>query len=553
MAIKPWLIADNGVRNPKRLKDGLEVLVNSPFHGNFSKENEEGMALLLDKEGVVSLKTNSDNTISRKWRLNLIRLGFINDDTHIITENGRRLINTTSLPEAEECFLRALLAHQLPSKIHLLTKEKIEPFSPLRLVLEIIDQLDSLGEIPEITKNEMASIIIFKHSMKDISLIVSEIITYRKKRNNSKDKRKFDNKFRETASKRPKSVSADSLRFYADVNIRYLKLTGLFNEEGSKLSIAIHKKVIVEQILSTPYQPILDKDYQDILGKGASLPTDDENESIRAIRELYSLFVKNNEPINQLPSLVNLSIEELSLLRINLENKWIHVLEKKYADQQPNEWQNILDYLKALQKPRKSKLIPSGEAPTYLEWSIWRAFLALNSLVNKPWEARRFTIDRSFLPIRHAPGNGPDMVFEYEDFVVVMEVTLTSSSRQEAAEGEPVRRHVAQYVEHYEMKYKRVYGIFLANNIDTNTAETFRIGIWYRSDDTSMSLQIVPITLSQFTDLFEVIFKEDKVKESPNIIKELLNTLLSLSNNHAPIWKDNIDNEVLRKINLLAN
>jgi len=66
-------------------------------------------------------------------------------------------------------------------------------------------------------------------------------------------------------------------------------------------------------------------------------------------------------------------------------------------------------------------------------------------LVNKPWDARRFKIDQDFLPVGTAPGNGPDIVFEFDDMVVVVEVTLTSSSRQEAAEGEPVRRHVAKY------------------------------------------------------------------------------------------------------------
>ena len=48
------------------------------------------------------------------------------------------------------------------------------------------------------------------------------------------------------------------------------------------------------------------------------------------------------------------------------------------------------------------------------------------------------------MPIGCAPGNGPDLIFEFENYVLVAEVTLTDSSRQEAAEGEPVRRHVAE-------------------------------------------------------------------------------------------------------------
>lgn len=80
--------------------------------------------------------------------------------------------------------------------------------------------------------------------------------------------------------------------------------------------------------------------------------------------------------------------------------------------------------------------MPQAEAPAYFEWVLWRAFLAINSLANKPYEARRFKIDQDFLPVGTAPGNGPDLIFEFHDFVIVVEVTLTDNSRQEAAEGE---------------------------------------------------------------------------------------------------------------------
>ncbi|CDQ20894.1 AlwI family type II restriction endonuclease [Halobacillus karajensis] len=550
----PWLIADNGVRNPKRLKDGLEVLVNSQFHGDFSKHNEEGMALLLDSKGVISIQTNSDNTVARKWRVNLIRLGFIDPDTHIVTENGRRLINSSSLPEQEECFLRALLVHQLPSSVHPLPDGDIDqPFNPLRIVLEVISELKKRGETPSITKNEMASIIIIHYSMGEIPRLVDEVIAYRNAREVQKNKKKFDREYRERSASFVGRVNASSLNSYADVNMRYLKLTGLFVEEGiSKLSIAKHKETIVLQILRTQYQSVEPDKYQSILAKGASLPTDNESEAIKVIKSLYELLVHNGEDVAPLPNFSELSVKDLSQLRIKLENKWIHTLEKKYANDQVNQWKDILDYMTELQKPNKigkrGSLVPSGEGPAYLEWTIWRAFLAINSIQNYPWEARKFTIDRSFKPVRHAAGGDADMIFEFEDFVFVVEVTLTSSSRQEAAEGEPVRRHVANYVDDYELKGKRVYGLFIANNIDTNTAETFRIGVWYRKDDSQLSVQIVPITLEDFSNLFEKIFKANKGEEARYILKQLFNDLLSFSNHRAPDWKRHMSNEIQRKI-----
>ena len=124
-------------------------------------------------------------------------------------------------------------------------------------------------------------------------------------------------------------------------------------------------------------------------------------------------------------------------------------------------------------------------------------------MVNKPYEVRRFKVDQDFLPVSTAPGNGPDLIAEFADCLVVIEVTLSENSRQEAMEGEPVRRHVADLMQKYN---KPVYGLFVANRIDSNTAETFRIGVWYTRDDERLELRIVPFTLAQFSAFFKAMF-----------------------------------------------
>ena len=113
---------------------------------------------------------------------------------------------------------------------------------------------------------------------------------------------------------------------------------------------------------------------------------------------------------------------------------------------------------------------------------------------------------------------------------------MTANSRQEAAEGEPVRRHVAQIAENYATK--RVFGLFIANKIDTNTAETFRIGFWYKADDTRTALQIVPITLEQFKALFSAGFQHQNI--SPRLILNFIRDCLAVSNHEAPVWKQEI-------------
>ena len=164
--------------------------------------------------------------------------------------------------------------------------------------------------------------------------------------------------------------------------------------------------------------------------------------------------------------------------------------------------------------------------------------MAVNSLTIPPWEARRFQIDQDFLPVSTAPGRGADVIIELENTVLIVELTLTTSSRQEAAEGEPVRRHVADAVIKYTPSGKNVYGLFIALSIDTNTANTFRLGEWYTDDDTKLSLNIVPITLSEFKIIF------DALNDEPSRLLEYLNKFLTDCRNDsaidAPEWKNRI-------------
>ncbi|AWO76586.1 MULTISPECIES: AlwI family type II restriction endonuclease [Geobacillus] len=560
MTQKAWYIGNTTVRNAKRLKDGLRVLLNSPLHGNLiGREKEQEFAKLLHNEGIVFVKRLNDSPssdasdVGRKWRAALMQLGFIKpffaDDPFTITPNGMRLVESRTMPSEQECFLRALLAYQIPSDIERSFHEPI--FSPLRIVLEIIAALERRGLEAEISKHEMASIVQLTTSLEEIDDVVNRIVRYREKLATATSARMRKELIREhLQSVVTASQSANTLMDYADSNFRYLKLTGLFVEKGNKLRFASHKKTIIEQILEEPYTPIPESEYLETLWNGAKLPTDNAPKAIEVIQTTAQLLTESGQTV-ELPNLEEMGVPDLSRLRLELEDDWLKVLEKQYAQDQANQWQDILQYLQALTQPiRRNSIIPQGEGAAYFEWSIWRAFLAINSLCNEPWEARRFKVDQDFLPLHPAPGNGPDMIFEFDDFVIVVEVTLTQSSRQEAAEGEPVRRHVAEIVDHYEQHGKRVYGLFLANKIDTNTAETFRIGVWYRPDDSRMALRIVPLTLEQFIHLFETGFRING-RLDYKLLEQVLRDCLVESNNDAPEWKRRIQQQIDRTVQRL--
>lgn len=576
-----WHIGNTTVRTPYRLRDALIALAHSEYHGNLvGKDRESGFARLLhEKEILKAERIDQDDSrdfsdLGRKWRSALAQLGFViqhltrghqkgidpkykafikehpdfSGIPYEVTPNGINLINANTIPAQQECFLRALVAYRIPSVFE--TRYKFEQFSPLRHILEILKNFENKKAEPVIKFWEMA-ILQLTNPENGYDNITNHILKYREERERSDNKKRFDSEMRlkETGGN---TTMARTLKDYADLDIRYLKATGLFQSSGKGITISQGKRILVEKFLEDEFAVYDDNTYIKEIWTGATLPTDNRETAQTIIKALVDNIKEFGEEIS-FPNFEDKTPQELSNIRHDIEGQLGRIKENEFANKQIENWEEILCYMFALENPRKKIpfndemiSIPAGEAPAYFEWVLWRAFLAINSLTNKPWEARRFKIDQDFLPIAPAPGRGPDLIFEFEDYVLVVEVTLTSSSRQEAAEGEPVRRHVAEIAEQHENTGKRVYGLFIALNIDSNTAETFKSGNWYKPDDSKLSLQIIPIRLDDFSKLFETGFKAGRL--TPNKIRELITECRALSNYDAPEWKSQINNQVKRFI-----
>ena len=311
---------------------------------------------------------------------------------------------------------------------------------------------------------------------------------------------------------------------------------------GKGIALVPEKRVFIEQLVKDTDIPSDILLYIKSLCSGASLPTDEQTGAMEVLNDLISHVGKRGKPYSIAGKNTD-TPADIAIIRHEIEGWLSELNELDYANKQSKYIEEIIGYMDLLSTRKWSKElangstieIPKAEAPAYFEWTIWRAFLAINSLVNSPWESRRFKIDQDFLPVGTAPGNGPDIIFEFEDMVLVVEVTLTTSSRQEAAEGEPVRRHVAKYAEDFTDSSKQVFGLFLANNIDTNTANTFRLGEWYLKNDQKIDLHIVPIALADFMEIMKAS-SHDASLMLPKF-QELLRNCRMYINKDAPEWK----------------
>ncbi len=563
--MRPWLLGNTTVRSPFRLREGLIALSSSSLEGNLrgGAQSDRAFRDLLGKAGIVTLGNDQTNSIGRKWRSALGKLGLLIPELRgkasslqlnlgqpdYITENGRRLVSTENVSGMQECFLRALAAYFIPS----LTEDdyNFQPFSPLRYTLELMFELERRGESPFVGFDEMALIVQLSAPEHGLNSVIDRILRFREEKRAALAKRRWVAAKYEVAAKEYRYESG-TFKDYADTNFRYLKVTGLVQNKGRGITLVPEKKLLSAHLLNDRMTPGAPFEYYKRLCSGAPLPTDDRDQGLLVLRDLAKqlqdrqvAFSFGTRPIT--------SASDIAVLRHEAEELLFRNNEERFADRQAAEWEEIAAYMKILsggiQKKRLATgddiSIPQSEKPAYFEWVLWRAFLAIDGLTVPPYLARRFKVDQDFLPISTAPGNGPDLVLEFADYVLAVEVTLTESSRQEAAEGEPVRRHVADLLIKHQDTSKHVYGLFLANKVDSNTAETFRRGSWYDNLDNELQLNIVPIPLSKFLQFFRSLFSKQDTRSAR--VRHLLQECSSVREAlKAPEWKAAIQEIISR-------
>lgn len=554
--IKIWLVGNTGLRNPNRIQEGFTVFANSAFVGHLhGRENELGFMNLLDEKGIIQNEEGKDSSGShaRKWRLMFAKNGLIypqiqkkdgkQEDLGAldeITPFGRSFLKADTYSAVQECYLRAMSVEQFPMP------DGVHYFSPLRWLLAIMLELEKRTGSSELRKIEFA---LWGHATNpsyNLDEVVNNILNLRQRRAVAPAKRLFDKK--EIAKRGEKyDKKTDNFLDYSDMNMRYLRISGVLQRKGRGLVIVPTKHVLAEKLAKSTVSAESIMEQYKLLCTGAPLPTDDVDvakslieELIEQMKERHILFDISDLPLN--------TAAEINIARQRLENILSQMDEIQYANDQCNQWEEIRDYMALLIKGGGKLVydednaieVPKDETSAYLEWTLWRATLAIDHMVNKPYEVRGFKLDSDFMPVSAAGGGKGDLYCEFNDFTILTEVTMSTSSRQEAMEGEPVRRHVSDAVLKYD---KPVYGMFIAVRVDTNTAETFKHGIWYAKGDVKQRLDIVPLTLGQFQKYFVAMFEANKA--NPEKLRELIVKCESRRDIlETPAWKQYIDTTV---------
>jgi hypothetical protein len=174
-----------------------------------------------------------------------------------------------------------------------------------------------------------------------------------------------------------------------------------------------------------------------------------------------------------------------------------------------------------------------------LEWNTWRAMTMLDGGHIKA----NLKFDDFGNPMSTAQGNMADIVCDYGNFDLTVEVTMQSGQRQYEMEGEPVTRHLAKIKRENN---KPAYCLFIAPNMNEPCIAHFyalhKMNISYYGGTST----IVPFPLSVFIKMVEDSYNANYVPEPKNVQRffERSNELANTTNNEIE-WYNEITQEAL--------
>ncbi len=539
-------------RTPSKMIPEIELL-NRNFEGQeWNNETQISFMELLKEENFFNGEGANDPAFSARDRINRApkSLGFVVlSPTISLTPAGLELVNSR---RKDEIFLRQLLKFQVPSPYHKPSENSAEFW--VKPYLELFRLIRHFGSL------KFDELMIFGLQLVDFrqfDAIVIKIDTFRTAKaqyqgNAKKFKAEYlDAELRKiyeddiiagnTKTRQTNDASIDkflktkasNLRDYADACIRYIRATGLVNIShiGKSVSIVTEKIEEVDYFLEhTDRVPCFidnESEYITYLGNAETprLLTDNKTLLLQKIQTEFS----------------HISIsEETSLLQ----------LKEIFADELESRKEQIIsEQVTAIKDYRLFEEINSTfdqiidnslyDTPLMLEWNTWRAMTMLDGGNIKA----NLKFDDFGNPMSTAQGNMADIVCDYGDFGLTVEVTMQSGQRQYETESEPVTRHLAKVKKETT---KPAYCLFIAPKINEACIAHFyalhKMNISYYGGTST----IVPLPLSVFVKMVEDSHNANYIPEPKHIQRffERSNELANTTTSEVE-WYNGITNEAL--------
>jgi len=359
-----WNIGNTSVRNPWRIRDGLQVFADE-FNGNLrGTALEAAFWTRLAERGVIQSQVVDPQKMAwhgRKWRSCFCKLGLASGDRYYrrggsqatlqqlvsadlgltgrpyeITLAGRRLIGADTEAAVADVFLRQLLRLEVASPTE--KQDASTQVKPLVLLLQVLQALQDQGK-PGLTTEEIATFVQTANNHQNLRTRLQALLDHRVRRaalQGKKEKQAFDRQSLEAQKALAGlTIKSQSLRDYADTTSRYCRATGLVALRGSRLVLRERKQSLVKEILKTQPEFLSITDplgYLVDFYSGSAIPTDNEPTALRETQEIQKqLRGYGIQPRYSIAELAELDIRDLTTIRHSLEQEFAAVREERFA------------------------------------------------------------------------------------------------------------------------------------------------------------------------------------------------------------------------------
>lgn len=523
-------------RTPEKMIPEIGLLIGSFAGHKWDSNTQSAFMEILREEQFFNGKGENDPALSARDRINRApkSLGFIKLSPAIaLTPAGHALLTNR---RKDEVLLRQLLKFQVPSPYHKPTSKAasfwIKPY------LEMLRLVRTLGTLKF---DELQIFGMQLTDWHDFDNIVRRIEEFRIKKAEYKGNyRRFKTEYLrnelirifndrilrgETKTRESRDASlhkflqtqSNNMRDYADACFRYLRSTGLVNVShiGKSLSIVPERIEDVDYILQTVNRdPIFidnEKDYVTYLGSADTprLLTDDRQRLITRLSiEFPDAIVSQNADLTALKNLL------------------ADLTEQKKAENLHKQVMDIKDY--KLYDDIQNTFLQIGNNELYdaslmLEWNTWRAMTMLDGGDIKA----NLNFDDFGNPLSTAQGNVADIVCDYGEYMLIIEVTMSTGQKQYEMESEPVSRHLGK------MKKtcgKPCYCLFVAPTINEASVAHFfalhNMNISYYGGKST----IIPLPLNIFQKMLEDSYRASYTP-NPSHVRRLFEHSEALAKN----------------------
>ena len=510
----PTLFFFTSPRTPIKMRPEIDLLVRE-FHGQRWIANRalqtsfmKKLARLPEFEGSCNQK---NLTLSARDRITRgpKSLGLVDLRNISLTPAGERFFDDDLI---EEALLRQMVKFQLPSPFHE-TNPKIAKLFCIRPYLELLRLVKTLGRL---SFDELTLFGMRLTDWHDFDKTVEEIRRFRigKERNKGRY-RKFLNEqrdrfiaeaFRQQISQgrlktreSPKvsldhfiKTKAGNLRDYADACVRHLRATGLVtvSNPGRTISIIESRRDELDFILKTVERnPVFVNDEEAYCRHlfNADMPrllTDNRAVLAKKAVECHAVETRKDA-------------KAMETVDLKKAIRMAKVAQRQGAvNAQVTELKAFTRYDEVVSMLGSVRSRDVYDPPLAFEWNVWRAMTMMDGGDIRA----NLTFDDAGNPLSTAPGNNPDILCDYGDFTVTVEVTLQAGSKQYDAEGEPVARHLGDVK---AKTHKDAYCLFIAPTINPSVISHF-----YMLHKTNVrhyggKSVIVPITLKRFVGMLK--------------------------------------------------